>query len=349
MDYNYQMNDAPMNNKGGKAVGKVILIMVIALLFSAAVIVGAIFYVKTIPSVKVKKQLEVAREYLEDGDYTKAIAAFEEALAIDPKAEDAYTSLAGIYVDMADDILDGDNLDEKDYKKAIKYLNQAMDVLDSSRDYIASSEIDDMIEDVQEKLDDCQKEYDDYKAEQDRIAAEAAAAAAAEEEAAAVEEVEQSFDAIRQKLIEQYGMGYEIGQIMPECTFYDIGGNYVSTNDFLGKALYINAYTTWCPYCDMEVPDMQATYEKYQNDIQFIMVDFDETAYEVTQYMQNWGLTIPSYLHDGWYLGDYEVQGVPTTFVLDKYGRIVAMTRGMAEASWIESSTVAAIEQSNSY
>jgi tetratricopeptide (TPR) repeat protein len=59
-----------------------------------------------------RDQLDLAEQYLSDLDYEQAITAYEQALEIDPKCEEAYLALADIYVTL------------EDYDKALEILNE---------------------------------------------------------------------------------------------------------------------------------------------------------------------------------------------------------------------------------
>ena len=63
-------------------------------------------------------QLALAQKYLEEMDYDNAILAFEAAIDIDPKCEEAYVGLASAYVGL------------EDYDKAAEVLNEGLKKVD---------------------------------------------------------------------------------------------------------------------------------------------------------------------------------------------------------------------------
>lgn len=95
--------------KKKKIPAAVIVIGIVILLLIAA---GTAFVVfGGVDMVRSKRQISAGNHYLEDLEYEKAIAAFEEAIEIDPKQTDAYIGLADTYVAMGDyeealDVLD---------------------------------------------------------------------------------------------------------------------------------------------------------------------------------------------------------------------------------------------------
>ncbi len=163
--------------------------------------------------------------------------------------------------------------------------------------------------------------------------------------AKAENELMTSVNDIRSQIEASNGYGYSIGQLMPDFTMYDLDGNEVHLSDFLGKPLYINAFTTWCPYCFYEIPDMMSVQNANADDISFIMIDLAETASDARSYAAAYGIdNIPMYTYPEWQLGEYTVEGVPTSFVLNKYGAIVNMTEGMADKEWMEFAVEKALE-----
>lgn len=62
---------------------------------------GILLY-NLMPEIQVSKQLEEASEFMETKDYEDAIASCEEALEIDSSSVQAYSAMAGAYLDQAD-------------------------------------------------------------------------------------------------------------------------------------------------------------------------------------------------------------------------------------------------------
>ena len=95
--------------------------LIIILGIEAVVIVAVIVFLLYMNSdtVKANRQLELAQRYLLEEDYEEAIAAFEAAIEIDPKNEEAYLGLAEAY--MAVD----------DVEKAVKILERGSRRIDS--------------------------------------------------------------------------------------------------------------------------------------------------------------------------------------------------------------------------
>ena len=99
---------------------------IIAGIISAAVVLiasAAGIAVYNMPENRLNRQLETANKLLEDGEYEEAMLAFEEAIAIDPKSEDAVTGLADTYLAYAQSVVNShDTVDAADLERTIDIL-----------------------------------------------------------------------------------------------------------------------------------------------------------------------------------------------------------------------------------
>jgi len=86
-----------------KTKNKRIMIPIIAIILMA--LVGLVIFILAgadNTNKKLSRQLELGNKYLNEEDYERAIAAFDEALDIDPKCAEAYLGLADAYVGLGD-------------------------------------------------------------------------------------------------------------------------------------------------------------------------------------------------------------------------------------------------------
>lgn len=89
---------------------KKIIIAVAGVIVLALALVLAITVPKRAEAKQLAEQLDLGEKYLSELDYEQAVAAYLKAIEIDPKCEDAYLALAGIYIatgelEKADEIL----------------------------------------------------------------------------------------------------------------------------------------------------------------------------------------------------------------------------------------------------
>ena len=98
----------------------------------------------------------------------------------------------------------------------------------------------------------------------------------------------------------------------------------------------INVWTTWCPYCIEEMPELETVYQKLPENVNFITIcmDADKEKEEAKRLMKETGTTFRVLV------GNEELQdkvnqyldGYPSTFYVDKDGHVVGAMRTGAPA-----------------
>ncbi len=129
--------------------------------------------------------------------------------------------------------------------------------------------------------------------------------------------------------------------LAPDFTVENAEGEEVSLHDYFGKPIVLNFWASWCGPCKMELPDFQEAYEKYGEEITFLMVNMtdgmQETKEIAMKYMEDAGYTLPVYYdtaQDAAYT--YAVYSLPTTFFISAEGEPVAYAQGMIDAETLE-------------
>ncbi len=117
------------------------------------------------------------------------------------------------------------------------------------------------------------------------------------------------------------------GKDAPDVAFIQLNGERVALESLRGKVVMVNFWATSCTTCVKEMPDMVATYNKYKaQGLDFIAVamQYDPPNY-VVNYAQTRALPFKVALDAdasaAKAFGD--VQLTPTTFVIDKKGKII--------------------------
>ena len=126
-----------------------------------------------------------------------------------------------------------------------------------------------------------------------------------------------------------------------DFTVYDIDGNPVKLSDFRGKPIVLNFWARGCIYCVQEMPDFQKAYEKYGDEVVFLMVchtGFNNTTPQYEQkLLDNNGYTFPAYYdtnHEA--VAAYGVNALPQTWFIDRAFDRYTMIPGMATAEDLE-------------
>ena len=116
-------------------------------------------------------------------------------------------------------------------------------------------------------------------------------------------------------------------------TIKDLDGNVIDVKEFKGKTIFLNLWATWCGPCRMEMPSIQNLYNQVDNEkIMFIMLSIDQQRDlgKVKSYIKDKEFTFPVYTPASILPNQLQVGMIPTTFVIDPEGRIVASERGAA-------------------
>ncbi|MBP0636579.1 TlpA disulfide reductase family protein [Cupriavidus sp. AcVe19-6a] len=122
----------------------------------------------------------------------------------------------------------------------------------------------------------------------------------------------------------------------PAATFTLLSGEKLSTADLKGKVYLVNFWATSCATCIKEMPDMVKTYDQFRGKgLEFVAVamNYDPPMY-VMNYTKTRGLPFKVAMDsDGSAARAFgNVQLTPTTFVVDKDGRI--LKRYVGEPEW---------------
>ena len=112
-------------------------------------------------------------------------------------------------------------------------------------------------------------------------------------------------------------------------TLFD-GGNF-QLSDQKGKAVVINFFASWCVSCGKETPIIEKIAHTYSpQGVVFLAIAVDDTEKKAKAFMQKIGLTIPAGLdRTGKIKDDYRLYGMPTTFFIDKNGKISYLHAGV--------------------
>lgn len=130
------------------------------------------------------------------------------------------------------------------------------------------------------------------------------------------------------------------GALAPAFTLTDLDGETHHLMDFHGRPIIINFWATWCPPCREEMPDLQRVYEQYQaDDLVILAINNDEPPQVIREFVEEHDLTFLMLLDETNVVTRlYEVQSYPSTFFIDRSGRIRHDTySGPLTESYIES------------
>ena len=129
-----------------------------------------------------------------------------------------------------------------------------------------------------------------------------------------------------------------------EIQLKDVYGNTVRMSDYRGKVVFLNFWATWCAACVVEMPSMEKLHLRLK-DKNFVMlaINVQESDTQVKAFFEKLKLSFTTLLDiSGEVSSGFAVNALPTTFVIDKAGRIIGAAIGPRE--WDSRASIALFE-----
>ncbi len=125
----------------------------------------------------------------------------------------------------------------------------------------------------------------------------------------------------------------------PDFTLTNQNGQKVNLSDYRGKVVILDFWATWCPPCKAEIPGFVSLYNKYKdNGLVVLGVSLDRDGWSsVRPFIKNYKISYPVMLGTQNVVQAYgNIQSIPTTFVLDKQGKIRQKYVGLTRSAQFE-------------
>ena len=128
----------------------------------------------------------------------------------------------------------------------------------------------------------------------------------------------------------------------PDFIVLDREGEEVSLSDFIGKPVILNFWASWCGPCKSEMPEFETAYQKYREEIQFMMVNLTdgnrETVETAAEYIAGEGYTFPVFFDtESDAAITYGATSIPVTYFVDAEGHLVAYGSGALSGEILQS------------
>ncbi|SIN89407.1 Peroxiredoxin [Sulfurivirga caldicuralii] len=128
-----------------------------------------------------------------------------------------------------------------------------------------------------------------------------------------------------------------------DVTFTDLDGKPVKLSDYRGKFVVVNFWATWCPPCLVEIPDLVMFHAEHEDrDAVVIGVNYDDDLsiekiriFAEDQMINYPVVRLPREYRDGW-TPFGPLVGLPTTFMVDPQGNVVARYTGALDQKTLE-------------
>ncbi len=127
-----------------------------------------------------------------------------------------------------------------------------------------------------------------------------------------------------------------------DFTLKDQYGNEHTLSDYKGKVVFLNFWATWCNPCLIEMPHIEEIYKEYGfNEDEVIILGVanpsseeypnnnDVPKEEIMDFIEEKGYTFPIVFDEtGEIYRDYFIRSFPTTFMINKDGKIYGYVSG---------------------
>ena len=123
----------------------------------------------------------------------------------------------------------------------------------------------------------------------------------------------------------------------------DVNAQEVRLADLRGNTIFLNFWTTWCPPCRSEMPDMEKLYQKFKDrHFAMVAVNLRETTEVVKRFTESHRLNFIVVLDQN---GDvsrrFRIRSIPTTYILNSRGQVVGAVPGPRK--WNSSDMIASL------
>lgn len=107
-----------------------------------------------------------------------------------------------------------------------------------------------------------------------------------------------------------------------DFTLPDLDGNDVRLSSFKGNVVLVDFWATWCPPCRAEIPHLITLYETYKGKGFVVLGVGLDGEKELKDYAEEHSITYPILIGTKDLSQKYGITGIPTTYLIDKKGKI---------------------------
>lgn len=122
-----------------------------------------------------------------------------------------------------------------------------------------------------------------------------------------------------------------VPRLSPKLLLADMDGKTVDLAALRGRVVVVNFWATWCPPCRREFPSLGRLQKLFKpEDLTVVAVNVGENPDTIFTFAGNPEIAV-LLDRDSKAMADWPVKGLPTTFVIDRQGRIALRAVGGRE------------------
>ena len=137
-------------------------------------------------------------------------------------------------------------------------------------------------------------------------------------------------------------------QMAPDFQLEALDGGQVRLSDFKGRVVLVNIWATWCPPCVRETPRLVRIYDRYRDQgfvILGVNTTYQDDRAKVAAFARDQRITYPVLLDTEGAVGQtYASRLMPTSFLIDRDGKIVSVRVGEVDEAQLDEQVAALLK-----
>lgn len=128
------------------------------------------------------------------------------------------------------------------------------------------------------------------------------------------------------------------GQPAPDFVLAGLDARPVRLSDFRGQVVMLNFWAAWCVPCKVEMPGMEAVYRDLKGQgFVVLAVNLQDERDVARRFVEDVKVSFPIALDgDGSVARQYRLTGLPTSFFIDREGRVADINTGVVTRGQVE-------------
>ena len=126
----------------------------------------------------------------------------------------------------------------------------------------------------------------------------------------------------------------EPGQALPRLELTDSSGAKIDLDSLKGKIVYLDIWASWCGTCASTMPWLNQLQEKFgKQNLAVVAVNVDENREDAEKFLKDFNPQMfIAFDPKGAVPSELEVEAMPTSFLIDRQGKIISVHQGFKDS-----------------